>query len=315
LSEYQPSNHAKSLKKEVIILVFENFLKNLPDEVPTFESFRIRDKNPLGGADKIRFLQRQNPAMKIIHQRLFRYLRGLYVPLPFSTAFRRRNSPKKNLERHRKNRYFYIVDLKSAFSSVDRDKLSNILCGLDQKLNGCSEEVLAFLEKYCFSPNKGLVTGDSSSPDIFNIYADELLDKPLANLCQRYELTYTRYCDDLTFSSHAASVGGRKRKAIRQVIEAAGFKVNHRKSAVYDLQKGPVVINGIGLELGGRIFLPRHYLRKIKGMLHKAEDGKVNSAKVHGRMGTFWGATSQYALNKTEKKLVNSYRAFCARQA
>jgi len=293
-------------------LIFENFLKNLPEQVPIFESFRIRDKNPLGGTDKIRFLRRQNETMKIIHQRLFRYLRSLKVPLHFSTAFARRNSARKNLERHRQNRYFYLIDLKSAFSDVDRKKLTIILCALDQKLNGKNEEVITFLEKYCLSSNRGLISGASSSPDLFNIYAGELLDKPLADLCQRYELTYTRYSDDLTFSSFKAPIGDRKRKAIRQIIEAAGFKVNHRKSAVYDVQKGLIVINGIGLELGGRIFLPRHYLRKIRGLLHKAKKREIDPAKLHGRMGTFWGATSRYALNKTEQKLVKKYRAFCA---
>jgi len=296
----------------VIVLIIENFIKDLPD-VPSFESFVIRDRNFLSGIDKFRLVRRQNKAMEMIHQRLRNYLRSLKVSLPFSTAFSPGNSARKNLEKHRYNRYFYLIDLKSAFSSVDRNKLTHILCALDQELK--NEEVITFLEKYCFSPKGGLVTGASSSPDLFNIYCSKLLDKPLGDLCQRYGLTYTRYSDDLTFSSSNGPIGCRKRRAIRQIIEeVAGFKVNHRKSAVYDLQKGPIVINGIGLELGGRIFLPRHYLRKIKGLLHKAEKGEVNPAKVHGRMGTFWQVTL-WTFNKTEEKLVKQYCAFCARQA
>jgi len=295
----------------VIVLILENFIKDLPD-VPSFESFVIRDRNFLSGIDQFRLVRRQNKAMEMIHQRLRNYLRSLKVSLPFSTAFGPGNSARKNLEKHRYNRYFYLIDLKSAFSSVDRNKLTHILCALDQELK--NEEVITFLEKYCFSPNGSLVTGTSSSPDLFNIYCGELLDKPLGDLCQRYELTYTRYSDDLTFSSSNEPIGYRKRRAIRQIIEAAGFKVNHRKSAVYDLQKGPIVINGIGLELGGRIFLPRHYLRNIKGLLHKAEKEGLNPAKVHGRMGTFYQVTLG-PFNKTEEKLVKQYCAFRARQA
>jgi hypothetical protein len=114
----------------------------------------------------------------------------------------------------------------------------------------------------------------------------------------------------LTFSSKIP-IGKRKRRSIREIIKKAGFEVNHRKTKIFDLKKGPIVINGVGLELGGRIFLPRHYLRKIKGTIYKAtKEGTISKEKVRGMMGVFWGATNVLQLTNTERKLISQYEAF-----
>lgn len=289
-------------------MIFEQFTQNLPG-VPAFRFFRLHDVNPLSGHKKIRVIGDPNESMRIVHERLINYLRGLRLDFSLATGAEPGNSPAKSIRRHRRHRYFYLVDISSAFPSVQGWKLAAILCGLDSKLAGQQTQVLQFLRRYCLSETDGLVVGASASPILFNIYAGVLVDWPLEELCQKYDLTCSRYLDDLTFSSPDTPIGARKRKAIRQVITEQGLAVNHRKCRVYDLAKGPIVINGIGLNLNGRTFVPRHYFRKIRGLLHQAmTSSDVSPHKVHGIMGVFFSITRRF--NRTEKRLVETYQSF-----
>jgi len=46
------------------------------------------------------------------------------------------------------------------------------------------------------------------------------------------------------------------------------------------------VINGVGLELGGRTFVPGAYHRRLQGMLLRAlQHNDIPPAEVYGRMG------------------------------
>jgi len=293
-------------------LLFDNFVKDLPD-VPSFNCFRLKDINPLGLTEKTRFIQAPNESMRILHDRLIKYLRKLKVEFPFATGAGPKDSPVKNVTLHRKNRYFYLTDIENAYSSVNGEKLASILCSLDSRLADQEKEVLNFLQKYCLTPQGGLITGAPASPDLFNIYTGILLDRLLEGLCRTFSLTYTRYLDDLIFSSAKVSIGKRKRRAIRKLIGVSGFKVSHRKSRVYDLKKGPITINGVGLELGGRIFLPRHFLKKIRGLLHRAmAKGDVNPSVINGMMGVFCDLTDKRNLNRTEQQILKQYRAYRA---
>ena len=162
------------------------------------------------------------------------------------------------------------------------------------------------MKRFClFLPNGGLIIGAPASPALFNLYAGVLLDEPLGALCAKWGVTYTRYLDDFTFSAPEGNpIGEKKRRAIREVIARAGFEVSHRKSAVYDLRKGAIIINGVGLEHGGRIFCPRHYTEKIKGvMLLRLGRRNVSREVVSGMMGVFHDLTRGRRMNRTEQKL------------
>lgn len=302
-------------------MFFETFTKHLPAE-PAFRRFRFKDQNPLGGTVKIRTLYAPNDAMREVHRRLIEWLRRLRIRLPYATGAKPRCSPRLGIRPHQRNRYFYLTDIASAYPSVDGGRLAEILYSLVEPepgkpqldlIDACEEldEVVKFLKAYCLAPEGGLATGAPASPDLFNLYAGELLDPALARLAKQYGLKYTRYLDDLTFSSPKVRIGKRKRDAIRAAIISAGFRVNHKKSGVYDLRRGPILIHGIGLASPGRIFLPRHYLRKAKGLIHAAMAGRASRSKVDGVMGVFAASTDSAKLNRTERRLVDEYRRYC----
>lgn len=294
-------------------MFFNQFTRGISEE-PEFTVRRMVDINPLGGTKKIRWIHEPNKAMRKVHARFLQYLRRLQkihdTLCWHATACRDGNSSRHNVLRHRKNRYFYLVDLHSAYKYVDCGRLADILCCLDKKLTK-GIELVQFLQRYCMTGHGGLATGAPCSQDLFNLYTAYLIDRNLKEFCDKHRITYTRYLDDLTFSHPSRRIGKRKRAQIREVIENAGFEISHRKAGVYDLRKGAIEICGIGLAYGGRMFLPRHYLRKIRGLIHRAmTKGDVSLNQVSGHMGVFWSNTDRNRLNQTERNLVNKYHEY-----
>jgi hypothetical protein len=277
---------------------------------PAFETFFLNDRNPLSGHSKKRIISNPNASMRLVHGRFMRYLRSLRVHLASSTGCRRGNSALKNLLRHSKHRYFYALDLRNAYGSVKVEQLVAMLCTIDPTND--AGIVTEFALRFLINPTgAGLVVGAPVSPDVFNLYGEFYLDRALREIAARYSLTYTRYLDDLTFSSDLP-IGKEKRREIRAVIGNASFGISDRKSQVLDIRKGPIVINGIGLTLKRKTFLPRKHLIRLRGLLHRAITiGNVKPALIHGHMGMFLHLTGKpLYMNRTERKLLEQYDKF-----
>lgn len=287
-----------------------NFMNGLPG-TPKFTTFSLFDRNPVSRRRKRRRIWRPNPAMVLLHQRFIRYLRGLRVDLTYATGAVKNGSPRNNISRHRRNRFFYLTDLENAYQSVQIKKLFEVLCRLDPTINQDKRESRVFnefLEHLFCSPRIGLYIGAPASPDLFNIYCAVLLDQKLGEFCRKHHLTYTRYLDDLTFSSRRCRIGKKKRKAIRSIIEEAGFMVSHKKSQVLDLIRGSIEICGIGLEFGGRIFLPGHFRRRVRATLHRAfTKHDVPKSQILGLWGIFHDVTSAWRLTRAEEKITKQF--------
>lgn len=247
-----------------------------------------------------------NKPMRVVHYRLLRYLRRLDVDLSCAVGARPGWNAARNVALHRKGKFFYITDIHAAYKSVDGSRLASVLRSLDPRVAAEGFEVEWFLDEYCLTEDGGLITGAPASPDLFNILLAVLVDAELKEYCGRWGITYSRYLDDLIFSS-AAPIGKRKRRKIRAVVEEAGFQINHRKSEVRDLEKGPIVINGVGLEYGGRMFVPRWYLRKLIRTLYRAihHPGSVNRNKLAGMMGVFFAVPRERFPPRIEQTVTN----------
>lgn len=285
-------------------MFFDNLAASIGGE-PGFRQFSYDDTNPVSGSRKQRTISAPNVPMQVIHKRFLELLEPLQDMAHDLGGNASENEPYKNACAHVHNRYFYQTDLRSAYPSVSLVSLADTLVRLEPKWS--RDEVENFLAKYCVARDGGLLTGAPASPILFDIYASVLLDAPLrrewpdiVTVSTRDGLdfpnglnVYTRYTDDLTFSSEEP-IEPNTRRSIRAIVEAAGFQINHRKSTYRDLAKGPVIITGIGLEFRAgktaRLFLPRHYLSRIRGMLHLAVTGRVRVShqEIGGLMGVFW---------------------------
>ncbi len=147
-----------------------------------------------------------------------------------------------------------------------------------------------------------LPQGAATSPITSNFIASEL-DRKLSSIARRYRLTYTRYADDITFSSNnknfperiAFFEGGNPvtsacfvGSVLEEAIQACGFSVNHKKTR---LQIRGVRQDVTGLTVNEFPNVRRNYVRNIRALLHAWEKYGPEKVEVVYR--------SKYAKNKS----------------
>ncbi len=285
-----------------------------------------RDRNPLGGGSgttKRRTIYAPNDAMRAIHQGLVVYLRKLrehHISEQIAPTYR---SPFKNIVPHRKQRFFFLLDIHDAYGSVDLDRMVGVLCSFDGSLTRNKQELKRYLQRYCLSKEGGLATGAPASVDLFDLYAGRLVDEPLWEFLRTHVAQccgeiprYTRYLDDLTISSNRP-LGASLRYRIKRIIRDAGFTLSRKKvSPPLDLRKGPVTITGLRLEWGGRIFTPRYYLKEFRARLRRAIatrqfQGDYSIEQMAGMYGVFWsGVDRQKPFTILEQRLIDLWKTY-----
>lgn len=137
--------------------------------------------------------------------------------------------------------------------------------------------------------DNSLPQGASTSPIISNFIASGL-DKKLVNLAKKHKLTYTRYADDITFSTSQTKfpkeiayydgvnpvtgnvfVGNE----LESAITSSGFKINSKKTR---LQIKPIRQSVTGITVNEFQNVSRKYIRNIRAFIHAWE--KYGSEKV-----------------------------------
>ncbi len=96
-----------------------------------------------------------------------------------------------------------------------------------------------------FHKEGGLIQGSPESPILFEHFCNETIDKELKKFSDKYNLVYTRYRDDLIFSSKKRSIGKKIRKEIRFILSAFGFETNIKKDKIINLNKKKAIILGV----------------------------------------------------------------------
>ncbi len=192
---------------------------------------------------KRRTISKPSDELRAVHENLVEVIEKLVPGIS--------QSPVRGALDHQLNRYFFQLDLKDAYPSVSASKLAAQLLLLDPWF-GEAREVIDFVERYCMVPNLGLAQGAPCSPLLFELVARSWLDEPIGQLLAHHQehkhapITYTRYADDLNFSS-AAEIPRYVRGQIRYIVGRAGFRVNEKKTSPGDRRTHPVVVTGVQL--------------------------------------------------------------------
>jgi len=145
------------------------------------------------------------------------------------------------------------IDLKQFFDTVELPLGIRIF-----EAAGYSPKVSRSLALLCFESGR-LPQGAATSSALANLAAISL-DNRLSKLSSKFELTYTRYVDDLTFSGR--SIGPSFISAVEGVVEQCRFIVNSEKT---QLARGrsPKFVTGVSVG-GDRLKIPRAFKRDVR---------------------------------------------------
>jgi RNA-directed DNA polymerase len=222
--------------------------------------------------------------LKVIQTCLNLILQCMYEPSKVATGFVPERSIVDNAKVHVGRVYVYNIDLKDFFPSVDQARIWGRLKHPPFNLNEKNDrlELNNIISSLCCHEmeverlNAGhewekvvknvLPQGAPTSPTLTNIICQQL-DFYLSAVAKRFSLRYTRYADDITFSSmhNVYQKDSDFLKEINRIIAEQHF---HIKASKTRLQKQGYRQEVTGLLVNEKLNVQKRYIKQLRMWLY-----------------------------------------------
>ena len=239
-----------------------------------YSSFSIKKKN--GGE---RIIYAPNSGLKVIQTCLNYIFQLCYSPSNSAYGFVEGRSVVDNARQHIGQNFVFNIDLKDFFPSIEAGR---IFKRLQVKPFNLSHEAASAITDICCHKmtvermNKDgrfvkttrnvLPQGAPTSPILTNIICEKL-DRKLLKLATNFNLKYTRYADDITFSSYYNAFEDTSDfiQNMKSLIAEEGFFINEKKTR---LQKHNARQEVTGLVVSNdRVNVLKKYIKDLRGIL------------------------------------------------
>lgn len=134
-----------------------------------------------------------------------------------------KNGLRESAEWHNKNLFLLEMDISNFFGSILRDKVYDLFLSI-----GYDSTVAAILTELC-TYDSVLPQGAVTSPCLANLICFNL-DVRLNGLCRKRDIIFSRYADDLCFSSNNRVLLNKIEPIVIEILHDEGFEVNDRKT-------------------------------------------------------------------------------------
>lgn len=247
-------------------------------EATKYTQFEIPKKS--GGSRKI---NAPAPDLKLVQENLSKLLQDCVDEIneikglkdKVSHGFKRDRSIISNAKEHKNRRYVFNVDIKDFFGSINFGRVYGFFLK-DQNFN-LDKRVAAVLGRIaCYED--ALPQGSPCSPVISNLIG-HIMDLHLVKLAKKHGCTYTRYADDLTFSTNNPIfpkeiarqnvnnahmwVPGRD---LLGIVKMSRFELNLSKTRMQYRDSRQEVT---GLIVNKKVNVRNEYRRKVRAMVYR----------------------------------------------
>lgn len=227
--------------------------------------------------------------LKILQKKLSFILSSVVDSKHSVHGFVRGRSIRTNSLVHAGKKYVFIIDLENFFPSINFGRVRGLFMGPPFKFNA---ETATILAQICTFDNS-LPQGAPTSPVVSNILCRKM-DQQLSRLARNYRCDYTRYADDITFStaketfpkSIAFTLPDSKEPhcgdELSRIISASGFTINTKKVRLLEWCSQQKVTGLVSNKFPN---VDRRFIRQIRAMLHAAHkfDFPAAEADFHAK--------------------------------
>lgn len=252
-----------------------------PDNL--YSEFTIKKKN---GSD--RHINAPDKRLKNIQRKMAHILNCVYKVKPAAHGFVIDKNIVTNARNHVKRRYVFNIDLENFFEQIHFGRVRGML--MSPPYNIGAEAALVIAQIACYKGK--LPQGAPTSPILTNMVCSPL-DTQLTKLAKKYNLHYTRYADDISFSSYRDELptgivytdeeGIHIGKELREILSKNSFAVNASKTRISDYRKHQEVT---GLVVNQFVNIRRGYIKKIRAVLYNCrKQGVYEAAKDYIEKG------------------------------
>jgi len=241
-----------------------------------YTEFKVKKKS---GAE--RSIHSPVAGLKSIQKTLSFVLQCVYEPHNAAMGFVRDKSIVDNAKLHVGNMYVYNIDLKDFFPSVDQARVWKCfqLTPFNLDRNGVLANIIASLCCTEMEVERKTETGEwekvkrnvlpqgaPTSPVITNIVCQKL-DYLLSGVAKRFGLKYSRYADDITFSSmhNVYQLESNFLKELHRIIAEQNFHIKESKTR---LQKDGYRKEVTGLLVNEKANVQQRYIKQLRMWLY-----------------------------------------------
>lgn len=246
-----------------------------------YKVYDIPKKTP----GKKRTIAQPAKELKPLQYWLMQHVLSRFPIHPAATAYRRGRSILDNAEPHVSHRYLCKLDFKNFFPSIKARDFAKFMAAHALESEWTKEEI-DYMVRVLFWRRKRektlrLSIGAPSSPQLSNILLYEF-DSKVSAVCAANGVTYTRYADDLSFSTEAPNMLHKIEQSIAEIcakIKSPKLELNSDKT-VHASKKGARRVTGLVLANDGFVSIGRDKKRQIRAAMHRYLRGAMDDGKV-----------------------------------
>ena len=229
-----------------------------------------------------RLISSPKPKMRLAQKWINEQILNKLVPSEYSFAFRPKISIVDNAKCHVNKKVILKLDIKDFFPSITFSRVRGYFEHL-----GYNPGISTVLALLCTDAPRVRVTlkgrtqivavgprslpqGACTSPALSNLIASRM-DSRIAGLINTMpgEWSYSRYADDLTFSTNDGDEAlGKLMGAVNRIVKVENFELNKKKIRI---MRAPRRQSVTGLMVGDEVRIPKATLKKMRALFHNIE--------------------------------------------
>ncbi|WP_336742940.1 reverse transcriptase domain-containing protein [Aureimonas altamirensis] len=235
------------------------------------------------------------PTLKAVQKVIVADLLRDVEPHKAAKAYRKNHTLRGNAVIHRRRPYMLKIDIKNFFSNIDQHAIYTLFYDL-----GYTSQIARLLTGLCIL-NNGLPQGAPTSPLLSNLVLRKF-DEAVFAQCVERNIFYTRYADDMVFSSTADDLQSLI-PFIRKQLKNYRLEINEKKTVfagtgARKYVTGIVVNEKLNILKENRRKLRQemYYVRKfgLNGHLRKTENNSANYVdRLIGRLNFAYFVTKE----------------------
>lgn len=188
---------------------------------------------------------------------------------PSVYSYRKGINLKKHALAHTKGNYITRLDFRNFFNSIDAADIKKYITRKYNYIdnNWTADDTELLVKLVCF---KGALTiGSPTSPMLSNCVCHQL-DEKISSFCCEHDISYTRYADDLYFSTNEQNLLFSISHHVIKILRAIDYPKNlwlNKKKTIHSSKKHLRKITGLVLTPEGNISLGRGNKRKVRSLI------------------------------------------------
>ena len=237
-----------------------------------------------------RVIAQPTPEVKHVQREIVKILAPHVKIHSAAMAYVKNVSIKTNALKHRDSSFLLKTDLENFFNSIKPKMLFDALKSQGVSIWPFDEHLLKQFLFWNRSKKEGgrlrLSVGAPSSPFISNLIMYDF-DIKIEELCKSKEINYSRYADDLTFSSNKKGVLFSLLKELKKILHDefnSNLTLNESKT-VFSSKAYNRHVTGVTITNNNKLSVGRERKRYISALIHKFKHKQLSSDDINHLKG------------------------------